>query len=162
MTENTTKANPEISQLKRIVGKLQQAANRPETPAWKKGLTAGLVGLALCGAGYEGYKTLHAGPTPIPATMSAVEAAAPKPDEALKTTMKIEGTWVTSGGLLLLNSMKDYRDPHNLTVVVPSGHGFDKQTRKQIIGKTFSGEVTKGSFNGKPQLNAVAGKYTIQ
>jgi hypothetical protein len=162
LNATTQTTNEKLGQLQRLVAKLQKARTNPTTPAWKKSLAAGCVSLAVLGAGYEGFKALHAGPTEIKPTMAALEAASPKPDETLKITLRIGSCYVTSSGLLLLNSMGNYRNADNVTIVVPAGHGFTNENRRQLIGKTFTGEVTKTSYNGKPQLSAVPGKFAIQ
>jgi hypothetical protein len=157
MSENeNANVHDQLSQLKRVVGKLRARAQDPATPRWKKAALAAVVSTVLLAGGYEGYRALHAGgPAEVRPTATAVEQA--RPDELLKTTMRIEGSYVTSGGLLLLNSMKDFRDPANLTIVVPAGHGFTRETRRQVVGKTFTGECTRSSYNGRPQLTATPG-----
>jgi hypothetical protein len=161
MSENASaNVHDQISQLKRVVGKLRARAQDPSTPRWKKAVLAAVVGLGLAGAGYEGWRTAHAGPVEVKASPTAVEQV--KSDETLRTTMKVESAFVTQSGLLLLNSKRDYRDPDNLTIVVPAGHGITKETRRQVAGKVFTGECKKSSYNGRPQLTAVPGKFEIR
>jgi hypothetical protein len=161
MSENANaNVHDQISQLKRVVGKLRARAQDPSTPRWKKALLAAVVGLGLAGAGYEGWRAAHAGPIEVKASPTAVEQV--KSDEALRTTMKVESAFVTQSGLLLLNSKRDYRDADNLTIVLPAGHGFTRETRRQVIGKVFTGECTRSSYNGRPQLTAVPGKFEIR
>ena len=161
MSENPN-VNHQLQQLKRVVGKLKARTQDPSTPAWKKAALIAVVGTVLAAGGYEGYRSWHAaGPVEAKASLSAVEQA--KPDESLRTSMVIQSCYVTSGNALLLNSKKDFKDPENLVVVVPTGsHNYTRDTNRSLVGKCFAGEVVRGTYNGRAQLAAVPGRFEIR
>jgi hypothetical protein len=144
--------------LDRLTRLMQERAGR--RPGFTRYAAVALVAAALAGAGYEGYRYVHgAGPAEVKPTTAAVESV--KPDEVVKTTMRIEGVYVTSGGLVLCNSKRNFRDADNVVLVLPAG-AATRETKSQLVGKTFTGEVTKGSYQGKAQLIAVAGRYELK
>jgi hypothetical protein len=57
--------------------------------------------------------------------------------------------------------MRNFRDPGNVVLVLPAG-AATRESKNQLVGKTFTGEVTKGSYQNKPELVAVAGKYELK
>jgi hypothetical protein len=162
MSETNTTATNEArtlgQRLDRLTRLMQERAGR--RPGFTRYALAVVGTAVLAGAGYEAYHYVHgASPAEVKPTAAAVEAV--KSDEVVKTTMRIEGVYVTSGGLVLCNSKRNYRDADNMVLVLPQG-SVTRETKNQLVGKTFAGEVTKGSYQGKAQLVAVAGRYEVK
>jgi hypothetical protein len=131
----------------------------------KYALLAGAA-LGLGVAGWEGRRLLvgtpgQAAEVVVQATPGAVEYL--KTDEPRKVSMRVESAYVTSGGVLLLNSRRNYKDADNLVIAVPTGsHAVTRETKGSVVGRVFQGEVTRSSFNGRLQLTAVPSKFEIK
>jgi hypothetical protein len=158
MSENTVVTDSLGKRVDRLTALVKAQANR--RPGLVRYALAAVATAGLLGAGFEGYRFFHGNAATEVKPAAAVESL--KADEVVKTSMKIESAYVTSSGLVLLNSMRNFRDPGNVTVVLPSGSGYTRESKNALIGKTFAGEVTKGSYQGKAQLVAVAGKWSVQ
>jgi hypothetical protein len=146
--------------LDQLTAALKKQANR--RPAVTRYALAACATVGLLGAGYAGWKEfLHTKePAEVQATPAAVEGL--PVEKAVKTTLKVESAYVTSSGLVLLNSKRNFKDADNVTVVLPAGSGYTRESKNALVGRTFVGLVIRSSYQGRPELRAVAGQWALQ
>ena len=115
------------------------------SPTWVK-LIVG-AGLAFGGYEYQQHGTLN--PLAPASVQSSTDLATKQEGDKVRMTFVVEGGVKLKDGKVLLNNMKDYKDPACLTLVCTEQQVSDP---KSIIGKTATVEGTRVSYKGKPQI----------
>jgi hypothetical protein len=143
--------------LDALTAAVRKQANR--RPAMAKYALLGVAALGLGVVGWEGRRLL-VGREAVEATLNSKSMAADAPQVV---RMPIASCFVTSNGTLLLNSKRLYKDEGNVVIAIPAGaHTITKETKNAIVGRSFVGETTLGSYAGRPQLVALPDKFEIR
>lgn len=127
-------------------GKFATVVSKIKTaPTWMKIAVAGV--LAFAGYEYQQHGTVN--PLAPASVQSSTDLATKQEGDKVRMTFVVEGGVKLKDGKVLLNNMKDYKDPACLTLVCTEQQVSDP---KSIIGKTATVEGTRVSYKGKPQI----------
>ncbi len=110
------------------------------TPTWAKitgALTATLIGFGIAN------RDSVVGP---PKVESASQLATKADGESVTMTFNVEGSYKTYDGKILLNSVKNFSDPSNVTAVCNATQVPDE---KSIVGKTVTVTGRKTKYKSK-------------
>lgn len=127
-----------MSQFQNAVAKIKAA------PAWAK--VAAVLGLAVGSYEVSQHQADVLGP---PKVNSASQLATFEEGKPVSLTFKVEGGVKHGPNTVLLNSMKNYKDPACITVKANETQVPDP---KALIGKTVFITGTKSKYNGKDQI----------